>query len=83
MPASATTDSSVRAMTSSTGAMPGRAFRGGPSQGGGLTTMALATGPLGGAGRSKKLMVHVTGMDRPASSYPAPALWPSFPLRAG
>jgi hypothetical protein len=56
MPASATTVWSVRAMTSATGAMPGRVFRGGPSQGGGLTTMARETGPGGGAGGSKKLI---------------------------
>lgn len=56
MPVTATTVSSVRAMMSCTGAMPGRTLWGGPSQAGGLTTMARATSAGGRAGGSKKLI---------------------------
>jgi hypothetical protein len=56
MPVMATTVSSVRAMMSFTGAMPGRTLWGGPSQAGGLTTIARLTSAGGRAGGSKKLI---------------------------
>jgi hypothetical protein len=56
MPAIAATVWSVRARISSSGAVPGRTLWGGPSQAGGLATMARATWAVGGAGRSKKLI---------------------------
>jgi hypothetical protein len=54
MPPMATTVSWVRAMTSSTGAMPGSTLWGGPSQAGGLTATARNALAVGRGG-SKKL----------------------------
>src|SRR5215218_4085464 len=56
MLAIATTVWSVRATSSSIGATPGRTLWGGPSQAGGLATIALATPAAGRAGGSKKLI---------------------------